>query len=168
MAHIRRRPRAGMSYSSLLVGARVPIGNGIVSVIPYECGHDQTHVAITPFGYASQGHATLYLHKECLPGDIFGSHDCDCRRRLDADLSEIAASTSGVLVYLKAPDGPFSVARHVGNPFTDGDVETLVRMLRRLRITRVRLADGSEDIATGLRLQAIVVEEPTGTGKRLR
>ncbi|SFF90388.1 GTP cyclohydrolase II /3,4-dihydroxy-2-butanone 4-phosphate synthase [Blastococcus tunisiensis] len=45
------------------------------------------------------------VHSECLTGDLFGSHRCDCGQQLDAGLRLIAATGRGVLVYLRGHEG---------------------------------------------------------------
>ena len=44
------------------------------------------------------------LHSECLTGDVFGSHRCDCGEQLRAALRRIAAD-GGVVVYLRDHEG---------------------------------------------------------------
>ncbi len=39
------------------------------------------------------------IHSQCLTGDVFGSHRCDCGAQLKAALKRIAAEPSGVLIY---------------------------------------------------------------------
>lgn len=42
----------------------------------------------------------LRIHSECLTGDLFGSHRCDCGEQLDQAL-QIAAKEQGVVLYLR-------------------------------------------------------------------
>ncbi len=41
------------------------------------------------------------VHSECLTGDVFGSHRCDCGPQLDQAMRIIEAQGKGVLVYLR-------------------------------------------------------------------
>lgn len=41
------------------------------------------------------------VHSECLTGDVFGSHRCDCGQQLQAALSQIAAHGRGALLYMR-------------------------------------------------------------------
>src|SRR5699024_12542618 len=41
------------------------------------------------------------VHSECLTGDIFGSHRCDCGPQLDEALEKITAADHGVLIYMR-------------------------------------------------------------------
>jgi 3,4-dihydroxy 2-butanone 4-phosphate synthase/GTP cyclohydrolase II len=44
------------------------------------------------------------VHRECLPGHVFGSPGCGCGERLRAALERLAAEDRGVVVYLGADD----------------------------------------------------------------
>lgn len=41
------------------------------------------------------------VHSECLTGDVFGSHRCDCGPQLHAALKQIEAEGRGVLLYMR-------------------------------------------------------------------
>ncbi len=59
------------------------------------------HVALT-MGTISPMQPTLVrMHSECLTGDVFHSHHCDCGMQLDAAMKQIQAEGSGVIVYLR-------------------------------------------------------------------
>ena len=45
------------------------------------------------------------VHSECLTGDVFGSHRCDCGPQLDEALARIVAEGRGVVVYLRGHEG---------------------------------------------------------------
>ena len=45
------------------------------------------------------------VHSECLTGDVFGSHRCDCGDQLGQALRLIAAEGAGVVVYLRGHEG---------------------------------------------------------------
>ncbi|MBR8741599.1 bifunctional 3,4-dihydroxy-2-butanone-4-phosphate synthase/GTP cyclohydrolase II [Nocardiopsis sp. MG754419] len=63
------------------------------------------HVALV-FGDLTDGTDVLTrLHSECLTGDAFGSHRCDCGAQLDAAMAEIAEAGRGVVVYLGGHEG---------------------------------------------------------------
>jgi len=47
------------------------------------------------------GEPTLVrLHSQCLTGDVFGSERCDCGEQLDAALTMIGKTGTGVLIYM--------------------------------------------------------------------
>ena len=41
------------------------------------------------------------VHSECLTGDVFHSHRCDCGPQLEAALRQIDEDGSGVLLYMR-------------------------------------------------------------------
>jgi 3,4-dihydroxy 2-butanone 4-phosphate synthase / GTP cyclohydrolase II len=45
------------------------------------------------------------VHSECLTGDVFGSHRCDCGPQLDEALSRVVAEGRGVVIYLRGHEG---------------------------------------------------------------
>ena len=45
------------------------------------------------------------VHSECLTGDVFGSHRCDCGPQLDEAMDRIVAEGRGVVVYLRGHEG---------------------------------------------------------------
>lgn len=59
------------------------------------------HVALV-MGDISNGEPVLCrVHSECLTGDVFGSHRCDCGEQLDSAMKHIAKEGRGVIVYLR-------------------------------------------------------------------
>ncbi len=63
--------------------------------------HHKDHVALS-MGTITPGKPTLVrVHSECITGDVFGSHHCDCGEQLDLALRSIATEKRGVVVYLR-------------------------------------------------------------------
>ncbi|WP_081617542.1 3,4-dihydroxy-2-butanone-4-phosphate synthase [Amycolatopsis methanolica] len=50
------------------------------------------------------GRVPVYVHAECLCGDVFGAVSCTCRGNLDRALTEFGRTGRGVVIYLR-PDG---------------------------------------------------------------
>ncbi|GAE28937.1 bifunctional 3,4-dihydroxy-2-butanone-4-phosphate synthase/GTP cyclohydrolase II [Alkalihalobacillus hemicellulosilyticus] len=49
-----------------------------------------------------EGEPTLVrVHSECLTGDVFGSHRCDCGPQLHAALAQIEEEGKGILLYMR-------------------------------------------------------------------
>lgn len=55
------------------------------------------HVALIKGEIDSAKPVLVRVHSECLTGDIFGSHRCDCGPQLHAALEQIEAAGSGIL-----------------------------------------------------------------------
>ncbi len=45
------------------------------------------------------------VHSECLTGDVFGSHRCDCGPQLDEALERVVDEGRGIVVYLRGHEG---------------------------------------------------------------
>ncbi len=61
----------------------------------------QDHVALVK-GEIDPDHPVLVrVHSECLTGDVFGSHKCDCGPQLHAALNQINEAGAGVLLYMR-------------------------------------------------------------------
>lgn len=62
---------------------------------------DREHIALVK-GDINKGDVPLIrVHSECLTGDVFGSHRCDCGPQLHAALSQIEKSGKGILLYMR-------------------------------------------------------------------
>nr|WP_091838317.1 bifunctional 3,4-dihydroxy-2-butanone-4-phosphate synthase/GTP cyclohydrolase II [Marininema halotolerans] len=62
---------------------------------------DKEHIALIKGTIHSDQPVMVRVHSECLTGDVFGSHRCDCGPQLHAALSQIEAAGSGVLLYMR-------------------------------------------------------------------
>jgi len=83
------------------VETKLPTGYGVFTLVAFEnLLDDQIHIALT-MGSISRDTPTLVrVHSQCLTGDTFGSHRCDCGEQLHAAMEMIAAEGKGVLLYL--------------------------------------------------------------------
>ncbi len=59
------------------------------------------HVALRMGKVTASTPTLVRMHSECMTGDIFGSHHCDCGQQLDRALKMIAKEGRGILVYLR-------------------------------------------------------------------
>ena len=64
------------------------------------------HLALVLGDLAAAGPDVLVrMHSECLTGDVFGSHRCDCGTQLEAAMAAIAAEGRGAVLYLRGHEG---------------------------------------------------------------
>jgi 3,4-dihydroxy 2-butanone 4-phosphate synthase/GTP cyclohydrolase II len=62
---------------------------------------DKEHLALV-MGQIDDGQPVLVrVHSECLTGDVFHSHRCDCGDQLEAALEQIGREGRGVLLYMR-------------------------------------------------------------------
>lgn len=62
---------------------------------------DKEHVALVKGTIDPEEPVLVRVHSECLTGDVFGSHRCDCGPQLHAALHQIQEAGSGVLLYMR-------------------------------------------------------------------
>ncbi|WYP28187.1 bifunctional 3,4-dihydroxy-2-butanone-4-phosphate synthase/GTP cyclohydrolase II [Alkalihalobacillus sp. FSL W8-0930] len=58
-------------------------------------------VALVKGDITTEEPVLVRVHSECLTGDVFGSHRCDCGPQLHAALKQIEEEGQGVLLYLR-------------------------------------------------------------------
>ncbi|UFU00306.1 bifunctional 3,4-dihydroxy-2-butanone-4-phosphate synthase/GTP cyclohydrolase II [Radiobacillus kanasensis] len=59
------------------------------------------HLALFKGEFQADESTLVRIHSECLTGDVFGSHRCDCGPQLEKALAQIEAEGKGVLVYMR-------------------------------------------------------------------
>ncbi len=86
--------------------ARIPTDWGDFTCYAYESILDgEQHVAMVRGAVQGRDNVLVRVHSECLTGDVFGSHRCDCGNQLDAAMQLIATENLGVVVYLRGHEG---------------------------------------------------------------
>ncbi len=61
---------------------------------------DQVHIALVKGDVKPDEPTLVRVHSQCLTGDVFGSHRCDCGEQLAQALNMIEEEGHGVLLYL--------------------------------------------------------------------
>lgn len=89
-----------------VVETRLPTEHGDFTAVGYRAEVDGgEHVALV-FGELGDGEDVLVrVHSECLTGDVFGSHRCDCGPQLDAAIERVAEAGRGVVLYMRGHEG---------------------------------------------------------------
>lgn len=82
--------------------AELPTRYGTFHAMAYtERLNNVTHVALVMGDVSTAEPVLVRVHSECLTGDVFGSHRCDCGEQLDMALKQIAEAGRGVLLYMR-------------------------------------------------------------------
>jgi len=85
-----------------VVETRLPTDFGTFMVYGYtNLVDDKEHVALVKGKIDPEVPTLVRVHSECLTGDVFHSHRCDCGPQLEAALRQIDEAGTGVLVYLR-------------------------------------------------------------------
>ncbi len=84
------------------VTVKMPTDFGQFTAIAYSNVVDQKeHVALVKGDITPDRPTLVRVHSECLTGDVFHSHRCDCGPQLAAALQQIDEYGSGVLLYMR-------------------------------------------------------------------
>jgi len=175
--------------------ARLPTDHGLFEASCYRSTLDGVeHVALTTGDLAaansSPAGVLVRVHSECVTGDLFGSHRCDCGSQLSAALDAIAAEGAGALVYLRGHEGRGIGLGHklqayqlqdqgrdtvdanleLGLPVDARDYGAAAAILAELGISRVRLITNNPRKCSdldGIELVARVASRPSPTPENL-
>lgn len=78
----------------------LPNQYGVFRMIGYSSFNSQESVALV-YGDLEGKIPLVRVHSECLTGDAFGSHRCDCGEQLDRSMEMVVAEGAGVILYLR-------------------------------------------------------------------
>lgn len=84
------------------VDVKLPTDFGEFRAIAYTNEIDnKEHVALVKGELRPEEPVLVRVHSECLTGDVFHSHRCDCGPQLEAALRQIDEAGQGVLLYMR-------------------------------------------------------------------
>ncbi|MFE4710973.1 MULTISPECIES: bifunctional 3,4-dihydroxy-2-butanone-4-phosphate synthase/GTP cyclohydrolase II [Paenibacillus] len=84
------------------VAVRMPTDFGEFQTIAYSnVVDDKEHIALVKGDISGDEPVLVRVHSECLTGDVFHSHRCDCGPQFEAALRQIDAAGRGVLLYMR-------------------------------------------------------------------
>lgn len=84
------------------VAVRMPTDFGVFQAVAYSNEVDnKEHVALVKGEIDPSSPLLVRVHSECLTGDVFHSHRCDCGPQLAAALSQIEEEGAGILLYMR-------------------------------------------------------------------
>jgi 3,4-dihydroxy 2-butanone 4-phosphate synthase/GTP cyclohydrolase II len=140
---------------------------------------DSEHIALVYGDLGGDEPVLTRVHSECLTGDVFGSHRCDCGPQLDEALERIVEEGRGVVIYLRGHEGRGIglVAKLQAYQLQDGGRDTVdanldlglpadarhygtaTQILRDLSVGSVRLLTNNPDKVTNLEDYGVPVAE---------
>ncbi|GIO36990.1 riboflavin biosynthesis protein RibBA [Paenibacillus antibioticophila] len=84
------------------VEVRMPTDYGEFRAVAYTNEVDsKEHVALVKGDISGEEPVLVRVHSECLTGDVFHSHRCDCGPQFEAALRQIEQEGRGVLLYMR-------------------------------------------------------------------
>ncbi|MDR5598341.1 bifunctional 3,4-dihydroxy-2-butanone-4-phosphate synthase/GTP cyclohydrolase II [Paenibacillus larvae] len=84
------------------IETRLPTDFGVFKAVAYtNLVDNKEHVALVKGKISSDKPTLVRVHSECLTGDVFHSHRCDCGPQLEAALKQINEAGSGILLYMR-------------------------------------------------------------------
>ena len=93
----RKMPK---DHIRIVARAKLPTRFGPFEILGIEgASKEESAVALVRGRVRSQT-PLVRIHSQCLTGDVLASERCDCRAQLELSLRRIAASSSGILLYL--------------------------------------------------------------------
>ncbi|QIX27563.1 bifunctional 3,4-dihydroxy-2-butanone-4-phosphate synthase/GTP cyclohydrolase II [Nocardioides sp. JQ2195] len=85
---------------------RLPTKYGDFTAFGYKITIDDSeHIALVHGDVSGDEAVLTRVHSECLTGDVFGSHRCDCGPQLDEALEAVVAEGRGIVIYLRGHEG---------------------------------------------------------------
>jgi 3,4-dihydroxy 2-butanone 4-phosphate synthase/GTP cyclohydrolase II len=169
---------------------RLPTRHGTFTAYGYTITVDGSeHVALVygdPATLTGGEPVLTRVHSECLTGDVFGSHRCDCGPQLDEAMARIVDEGRGVVIYLRGHEGRGIglVGKLQAYQLQDGGRDTVdanldlglpadarhygaaTQVLRDLGIGSVRLMTNTPDKVSNLEDYGIKVAERVGLTPR--
>lgn len=89
------------SLISRVAETSIPTDYGKFKTIAYKnILDDQVHIALQLGKITKDKDTLVRVHSQCLTGDVFGSHRCDCGEQLQKSMEIISKEGTGVILYL--------------------------------------------------------------------
>ncbi len=158
----------------------LPTTHGDFTAYGYRIGYDGSeHIALVHGDVSGPEPVLTRVHSECLTGDVFGSHRCDCGPQLDESLERVVKEGRGVVVYLRGHEGrgiglvaklQAYALQDAGRDTVDANLDlglpadarhygAATQILRDLGVVRVRLLTNNPDKTRALEEFGVAVAE---------
>lgn len=135
------------------------------------------HIVLMREGTDWEGSIPVRIHSECITGDLFGSHRCDCGEQLEASL-EYISEHGGLLIYLRQEgrgiglinklkayelqDKGLDTAEanlHLGFEIDEREYNDAITILQQLEVNRIKLLTNNPEKIAAFDKSGIKIEE---------
>lgn len=151
--------------------AVIPTDYGMFTVMAFGDHPDEysPHLALVSGKTEWDQPVLVRIHSECLTGDTFGSHRCECGEQLHASMKRIGAE-GGILIYLRQEGRGIGLINklkayqlqdqgldtveanvHLGFEPDERDYDQAVRILELLKVEEIRLLTNNPDKVEAIR-----------------
>lgn len=157
----------------------LPTDYGLWDLHVYQSDLDEKHhVALVQGDITVEPPPLVRAHSECLTGDVFGSHRCDCGEQLHQAMAMIQAEGRGVVLYMRQEGRGIGLVNkmrayelqdagmdtveaneHLGFPPDMRDYGLGAQILADLGVTRMRLVTNNLAKRVGLEAFGLTVVE---------
>ena len=87
---------------SIAAETKLPTKFGEFRIIVFKNDVDhKEHLMIVKGDVRGKSDVLMRIHSECLTGDVFGSHRCDCGEQLENALRSIEEQGEGIVIYMR-------------------------------------------------------------------
>lgn len=157
--------------------APIPTKYGVFDTLAYAFngGEKMPHIVLVKPGTDLTAVVNVRVHSECMTGDVFGSHRCECGEQLDWSMQYIS-KYGGIVIYLRQEgrgigiinklhaynkqDEGFDTAeanKVLGFGYDDRTYEDATTIMANLGISRINLLTNNPDKIKGIDSDTIEV-----------
>ena len=176
---VRHRRRTEL-HAQRVAETRLPTQHGDFTAYGYRVRLDASeHIALVYGDLAGPEPVLTRVHSECLTGDVFASHRCDCGLQLQEAMAQIVTEGRGVVVYLRGHEGrgiglvsklqayalqdsgrdTVDANLDLGLPSDSRHYGTATQILRDLGVEKVRLLTNNPDKTSSIEDYGVSVTE---------
>lgn len=170
--------RQSLETSAELPTVQLPTAYGDFQLRPYVEANGQQDLILFKGDLSKDEAPLIRIHSECLTGEVFGSHRCDCGEQLHQAMKMIQAHGSGAILYLRQEGrgigllnklrayqlqeqglDTYEANEALGFPADARHYEVVAEILKQLNLTQIKLLTNNPDKIDALTKSGIQVAQ---------